>query len=48
MKTIKQVLHYLKRYIPLMLLSLLLAVFIVAFTLYVPILIARAIDKIVY
>ena len=48
MKTIKQVLHYLKRYIPLMLLSLLLAVFIVAFTLYVPILIGRAIDKIVY
>lgn len=48
MKTIKQVLHYLKRYIPLMMLSLLLAVFIVAFTLYVPILIGRAIDKIVY
>ena len=48
MKTVKQVLHYLKRYIPLMVLSLLLAVFIVAFTLYVPILIGRAIDFIVY
>lgn len=48
MKTVKQVLHYLKHYIPLMVLSLLLAVFIVAFTLYVPILIGRAIDFIVY
>ena len=48
MKTVKQVLHYLKRYIPLMVLSLMLAVFIVAFTLYVPILIGRAIDFIVY
>lgn len=48
MKTVKKVLHYLKRYIPLMVLSLILAVFIVAFTLYVPILIGRAIDFIVY
>ncbi len=48
MKTVKKVLHYLKRYIPLMVLSLVLAVFIVAFTLYVPILIGRAIDHIVY
>ena len=48
MKTVKQVLHYLKRYIPLMVLSLLLAVFIVVFTLYVPIPIGRAIDFIVY
>ena len=48
MKTVKKVLHYLKRYFPLMLLSLVLAVFIVAFTLYVPILIGRAIDHIVY
>ena len=48
MKTVKQVLHYLKRYIPLMVLSLLLAVFLVVFTLYVPILIGRAIDFIVY
>ena len=48
MKTVKQVLHYLKRYIPLMVLSLVLAVFVVAFTLYVPILIGRAIDHIVY
>lgn len=48
MKTVKQVLHYLKRYIPLMVVSLILAVFIVAFTLYVPILIGRAIDCIIY
>lgn len=48
MKTVKKVLHYLKRYIPLMIVSLLLAVFIVAFTLYVPILIGRAIDHLVY
>ena len=48
MKTVKKVLYYLKRYLPLMILSLVLAVFIVAFTLYVPILIGRAIDCIVY
>lgn len=48
MKTVKKVLHYLKRYLPLMVISLILAVFIVAFTLYVPILIGRAIDHIVY
>ena len=48
MKTVKKVLHYLKRYIPLMVVSLVLSVFIVAFTLYVPILIGRAIDCIVY
>jgi len=48
MNTVKKVLQYLKKYIPLMVLSLLLAVGIVAFTLYVPILIGRAIDCIVY
>ena len=48
MKTVKKVLQYLKKYIPLMVLSLILAVGIVAFTLYVPILIGRAIDCIVY
>ena len=48
MQTVKKVLHYLKKYIPLMVMSLLLAVGIVAFTLYVPILIGRAVDKIVY
>ena len=48
MSTVKKVLQYLKKYIPLMILSLLLAVGIVAFTLYVPILIGRAIDCIVY
>jgi len=48
MDTVKKVLQYLKKYIPLMVISLLLAVGIVAFTLYVPILIGRAIDCIVY
>ncbi len=48
MNTVKKVLQYLKKYIPLMVVSLLLAVGIVAFTLYVPILIGRAIDCIVY
>ncbi len=48
MDTVKKVLQYLKKYIPLMMISLLLAVGIVAFTLYVPILIGRAIDCIVY
>ena len=48
MKTVKKVLHYLKKYIPLMVMSLILAVGIVAFTLYVPILIGQAIDCIVY
>ena len=48
MNKVKKVLQYLKKYIPLMVLSLLLAVGIVAFTLYVPILIGRAIDCIVY
>ena len=48
MKTVKKVLHYLKKYIPLMVISLLLAVGIVASTLYVPILIGQAVDQIVY
>jgi len=48
MDTVKKVLQYLKKYIPLMVISLLLAVGIVVFTLYVPILIGRAIDCIVY
>ena len=48
MNTVKKVLQYLKKYIPLMVISLILAVGIVAFTLYVPILIGRAIDCIVY
>ena len=48
MDTVKKVLQYLKKYIPLMVISLILAVGIVAFTLYVPILIGRAIDCIVY
>ncbi len=48
MKTVRKVLHYLKQYIPLMIISLLLAVGIVAFSLYVPILIGQAVDLIVY
>ena len=48
MSTVKKVLQYLKKYIPFMVISLFLAVGIVAFTLYVPILIGRAIDCIVY
>lgn len=48
METVKKVLRYLKKYIPLIMLSLILAVCIVAFTLYVPILLGRAIDCIVY
>lgn len=48
MSTVKKVLSYLKKYIPLMVISLLLAVGIVTFTLYVPILVGRAIDCIVY
>ncbi|MGN0157146.1 MAG: ABC transporter ATP-binding protein [Lachnospiraceae bacterium] len=48
MKTIQKVLHYLKRYLFLMVLSILLALVTVSFTLYVPILIGRAIDRIIY
>ena len=44
--TVKTVLKYLKKYIPLIALSLLLAAATVAMTLYVPILIGRAIDLI--
>ena len=44
--TVKIVLKYLKKYIPLIALSLLLAAATVAMTLYVPILIGRAIDLI--
>ena len=47
MMTIKKVLHYLKKYIIQIIFSILLALFSVMFTLYVPILIGRAIDEIV-
>ena len=47
MKTLKKVLHYMKRYIPVLVLSLLLSVVTVAATLYFPILIGDAIDLIV-
>ena len=48
MKTWKKVLLYLKKYIPLIVVSLILAMLVVASTLYVPILIGQAIDEIVY
>lgn len=48
MNTVKKVLHYLKKYLVLMILSILLAFITVVLTLYVPILIGRAIDGIVY
>ena len=45
--TIRKVLSYMKRYIPLLVISLALSVVTVAFTLYFPILTGRAIDLIV-
>lgn len=47
LSTIKQVLHYVKRYIPLLILSILFATVTVALTLYIPILIGNAIDLLV-
>ena len=46
--TVKKVLKYLKRYNLLLALSLIFAMVIVMLTLYVPILIGRAIDAIIY
>lgn len=46
--TIKKVLNYIKKYRMLMLISIILAAITVALTLYVPILIGKAIDGIVY
>lgn len=46
--TLKKVLNYIKKYRGLMVVSILLATLIVILTLYVPILIGRAIDGIVY
>lgn len=48
MKNLKHVLRYLKKYIPFMIISIVLSIVIVAFTLYVPIVIGEAIDQIVY
>lgn len=48
MKTLKKVLHYLKKYLFFMGISLMLAVISVLLSLYVPTLIGRAIDGIVY
>lgn len=47
MQTLKRVFHYMKRYIPLLILSILLAGTIVAGTLFLPILIGRAVDCII-
>ena len=48
MKTVKKVFRYLKKYLFFVILSMLLALVTVTLTLYVPILIGRAIDLIVY
>ena len=42
--TLKKVMHYLKHYIPILILSVVLATVTVALTLYFPILTGRAID----
>ena len=47
METLKKVLHYMKRYIPLLVVSILLATITVAMTLYFPILTGNALDLIV-
>ena len=47
METLKKVLHYMKRYIPLLVVSILLATITVAMTLYFPILTGDALDLIV-
>ena len=44
--TLKKVMHYLKHYIPILILSVVLATVTVALTLYFPILTGRAIDLI--
>ncbi len=46
--TLRKVLHYIKKYVWYMLLSTLLAIVTVALSLYIPILVGRAIDGIVY
>lgn len=47
MKTLRKVLHYMKHYIPVLLLSILFATITVVLTLYFPILTGRAIDLII-
>ena len=47
MKTLKKVLRYMKKYIPLLIASILLAMVTVAMTLYFPILTGNALDLIV-
>ena len=46
METLKKVFHYMKHYIPILILSIILATVTVALTLYFPILIGKAIDLI--
>ncbi len=46
-RTLRQVWHYIRRYRPLLILSILLAAATVAMTLYVPILLGRAIDAMI-
>ena len=47
METLRKVLHYMKRYIPLLVISILLATITVATTLYFPILTGQALDLII-
>ena len=47
MQTLKKVLRYMKKYIPLLVISLFLAVVVVSMTLYFPILIGNALDLII-
>jgi len=44
METLKKVFHYMKHYIPILILSIILATITVALTLYFPILTGKAID----
>lgn len=46
METLKKVFHYMKHYIPILILSIILATITVALTLYFPILTGKAIDRI--
>ena len=47
-KTIGKILKYIKHYIPLVIISLILAAVIVVFTLYIPVLIGNAVDLLIY
>ena len=47
-KTIGKILRYIRHYIPLLVISLILAAAIVVGTLYIPVLIGRAVDLFLY